>query len=444
MTSPRRFVIALGCLFLVAGTAAATPVLIITKDSKSIRADSARKDETSVYYMPQGEDTESSITLDRVDQLLPIVERGRHYKPSTIAKMIEVVGRSRSQHPNLQRKITPIFDQWQSLQKSNDEVPGLQAQAVDAFMRDKGTAAYKDAIATLQMLKFKDLRGAYDTEIEGALEQIKYEYFSHGMATLRNQQKDPGDSIHRFITLKKLADDLLAAKPPVALRAEIEQLRDKRQRAVYKTNLRQAKAMFNEKKSINNCIKACEVLHQLQRHVATDGNDIDSELSKIQTAATRANPDYYFKVKGYPLSQEDMRLLKQHQQQASRTELLDRPGDVFCFLIPEQRIPPITIGRNTQLRYRAIFKRWPGDGEYAFVVRYLRRHNQDEEIIPVELPTLRDGHGTLTINSTFEGPKHGIQAKTKIYGYLARKPAGPGLSTKAWQPVSLACRMQAR
>jgi hypothetical protein len=139
-----------------------------------------------------------------------------------------------------------------------------------------------------------------------------------------------------------------------------------------------------------------------------------------------------------------MRLLKQHQQQASRTELLDRPGDVFCFLIPEQRIPPITIGRNTQLRYRAIFKRWPGDGEYAFVVRYLRRHNQDEEIIPVELPTLRDGHGTLTINSTFEGPKHGIQAKTKIYGYLARKPAGPGLSTKAWQPVSLACRMQAR
>lgn len=408
-------------------------VMIITHDHVAISAKSARKNGTQIVYKDAASGAEHAISTNTVDAIIPRVERSRSYDDAYITKVLDRIHSLRTRHGTLLRQINEVRQEWEALQKPAAKLDDQIVSIEQGFRTSqKDTTAYKQAVMSLSMLQYKDVRGTYRERIDGILSTIRKDYVDLNTGTLKalgNASYIGIDDFRKIDALGiELSDASLEAERPAltALRDAIRQRvftlqtdkarssfeaagmtldaartsiamlmqtaevvaatpEQKSSAAALQTTIREqtidanaakAVAAFDAAPSLDTYLATLGVLIPLRAEVAvTDDlkSRADAFMDSLRTKASGALPDYNFSYKGFPLTTNDTACMEANEATISSQAVPKLPVDEQCLILPLEPVPPITSAPQMQ-PIRLIFNRQqPANREFAVFIVALGR-----------------------------------------------------------------------
>ena len=297
-------------LGLLVGTSVVADELIVTRDGRSLAAIGARKDGERIVYNDKDSGDEKQLPASGVDAIVPIVQRGKAYKPEEVQRTVDLLKALKGRHQGLLRQLNEILQAWQALQRATPEFEGQITNLVSVFeASDKMPAIYKKTVLDLSMIKFKDVQGMYTPRIDAACESMRKEFVATNLDRLVKMAAGDKIPAERFVPLKRLAEPLSEAAD-AGDREKIKALVEKSRLTALDTTCRQAESVFvAAKSSVDAYLKSAGLLFLARREVAATAEQkagIEKKLAALRSAAGRSLPACRLDENGFPISIEEI------------------------------------------------------------------------------------------------------------------------------------------
>jgi len=423
--------------------------LIVRKDGSSVWATTARREQDTVVYISRDTGDEKRVAVTELDGVIPVVKRGLQYTPEKIQKYVERIRKVRTRHPRLLRQLNPILQEWEALQEPSPEFDDEIAAIVDRFEKSERDApAFRKARLDLDMIKYKDVQGAYASRVDDIIEQARSEYVATNMVRLVELARSKAMSVNTFIALRDLARDLLEAtggEESTRVREILERSRE----TGLDVNCRYAASSFASRgKTINAYLHSSRVLFLVRDEIASTDpvrSEVEHRISGLRQQAAAALPDCNFGWNGYPLTQEDLGILRGTKRRSSTVSFTSLTVDEQCLVFPRQQPRDLRFRRPIRVPVRLVFNReQPSDRTFGLVAMFGGKHGMHSHTVKLPPPRIVKGHWDLTFSYDFselhpDFVLHGDDRGNKwFYVYLVwfdeSRPDG-----EEWSPMSFAC-----
>lgn len=344
--------------------------LIITKEGKSVWADSTRKDGETLRYVPQNGGAEESFASADVDAIVPTVKRGKEYTPEQARTVLDRIKRMIAKYPNLRKQLTVLQQEWKAIESPDTGADARIEEAAAKFRASSRNADdFRSAALALDMIKFKDQSGRYDDKIAQLLSAMRQECLDAEMVTLKPLLESKTKSIADFIKAATIVDRLtlnpFSDDQKKALRDSIV----KRREETVAANLELAKSAFFGAKNMEGYLHSAGILIDLGRYVADDKTkgEVERHVRVIRTAATAACPGYNLERDGYPLAAADRQAMT-NVQWAMTAEGIPLPMDEQCLMFPPEGARAVAPGESFKIAFHIVFNRsQPPDRPFKIV-----------------------------------------------------------------------------
>ncbi|MBN2301313.1 MAG: hypothetical protein JXN60_02225 [Lentisphaerae bacterium] len=439
------------CVVSLFGMSAFATTLIVTKDGAGIVATEAGKVGDKIIYIDRQTGNEEAIDINKVDGVVPSVERGKQYEPDRIQKYIDRIKKLQKKHYRLTRQLNEQLQQWEALQRPSPELESAIVETVELFAAgNRGTDEYKKACLALEMLKYKDLRGDYTQKIDRFIETMKSEYLSVNMKRLEVMTGDAQTDINVFVKARTLGEEMLRIAAHDNEKMKIDRLLAAARKRTFDTNAQLARTSFAREKSIDSYLGSARILHLLKQEVAgTDvaRREIDKSMAAIIGQISVIEPTYDFTYEGFPISPGDTTLLRMTRQYASVVTFATVPVETECFMFPIQKPKHIRFGLAFRMPVRLLFRMaQPADREYAMVVMLREQTGMHTHTIMINAFQIKRGRSDITVNEDFSDLDSGFVPVRELEGgvyyfiYLACRVKAEGSDIgDQWQAISATC-----
>lgn len=440
-------------LFLCTLAQTSASVLIVTKKGESFWATHARQEGDMVRYIDRNTGEEKTIAVIKLDGVIPVVRRGKQYKPEEIQKYVDRTKKIRAKHPMLIGQLNPILQEWEAMQKPSEELAEKIDQLVDEFQNsEKDTKTYQEITLNLGMLRYKDVQGRYTSRIDKVLDDMKNGYLSVNLKRLELMVNAGKTAIDNFVRIKRLARELSQAAN-VSQNEKIEGLLTKSRQLTFEANCRYANSSFMSSRSISAYLRSRDILFMVRNEVAEADEQkarVDRYISALVEQISKAQPAYSFEFNGYPLSKDDHEVLNRSRAFSTKVRFSDITVDEQCLVIPLRAPGSIRLGQPFALPLRLVFNRAQPRNRVFGIVVLLYRGDGGMHSHTVKLPPLqiKDGHSEIVFREDFSVLEEDfvlggdVYGNSYLYAYLSYLEEGEDSYDEKWVAISSAYRFR--
>lgn len=424
--------------------------LVVYKNGTSEYVSKARKEGDVVIFAIRDTGKEKRVAAGELDAVIPILRRGKGYKPEEIDKYIKRIDHMRLKHPRLLRQLNPIRQEWEALKKPAPELEGKISELETRFREsDKDTVTYRRITLDLGMMKYKDLGGKYMARIDKLTADIKEEYLTVNLERMENLAEPEKLTVDRFVHMKRLAtelDDMADEERKGRITALVTSARA----AAYDAGLKHAVTSFAANKTLAAYLHSVRVLYELRNHVAETRMQkagLERRVEQMQAEVAAGETAYDFDIlEGYPLNKADQDLLWRYKHWRSNVLFQSIDQDKQCEFFPLQSPGSIRFRSPFEARLRLVFGReQPAGRKFGMVV--MTYNPMGLESYTVNLPEFKivNGHADVAFRVDFSGFKEGFKlvgdeyGRVKLYMYLAYLAPNSTPERENWQAISRAC-----
>ncbi|MFT5127570.1 MAG: hypothetical protein ACI8W8_001174 [Rhodothermales bacterium] len=336
--------------------------LVVRKNGSSFWTETAKKaGEKLIYTDDAGRD--GSIAMAEISQIIPKIKRGKQYPPATVDKIVGVVETELKRFPKLKKQLSALRDEWKALQQPAVDISADITNLGKAYdASERSLPAFTDFVTKLGMLRFRDLRSTYSSDIETLEGRVKGEFYTRQHALLMKQLR-PKMSIDEFVDARSLVKSLrslgIDESRGKALSSRLEQARI----AILKREMAKAKVILSGNK-LPGYTAANAIIFELRERVAESAAHkatLDKALASFQAAVAKANRKLAFDDRGFPFTRSDMDALTANKDKF-RSMILFSEIEPRALLFP--RSIPARIAYNAPVRapLTALFRATPPAG----------------------------------------------------------------------------------
>lgn len=428
------------------GNAIAGDKLVVTSDGNCFWVTSVKQEGDILKYNAKDTGEEKTIALSGVHGVIPSVTRGAQYTPGEVQKYIDRIKKLETMHKRLYRQLHTMLQEWEALQKPNEELEGDIKRLEDEFgSSDKSTRTYKKTVLDLGMVMYKDMQGKYKPRLDNVLADLKAEYVKVNKARLEEQAATSGTmTFEAFIDHEQLTKDV-AKEAGESDKTVIETMLAATRQKVFDAQSSEAYKVYIAKKSIDSYLAAAWILLGIKECVAATDEQksgIDKRIESLVNMAKKSVSSFAIDEMGFPMSAQTQQLMNSLLSRCStyKSERIDISEQVF--VIPEKNPVGLSFGRTFSVPLRLVIQRaQPQDRKFGLVVTY---PGSDPVTRELGLLSFKDGVATASFNENFSGLEDGAQLRPDengqyyFYFYVAYEvPGEKGDST--WQPISKMC-----
>lgn len=358
-----QFILSLSLLILISSVHA-VDALIITKDGASIVAYKVDKTGAKVNYSgPDG--SRKSMDVARLYQILPKVVRGQTYQPTTVKKNIRYAYKAKAKFPNLRKQVQVVLDEWLAVRRQFKELtPEAKAEMKKTIEKlfteyessPKTNADFSNLRGQLEMIRYKDLQGVFEDDIDARLEGISKVFIANIYKAIKQRCSKERITAEEFTEIKGLAKEHRAFQPPPEQLNDVKTLLPMVQKKCLTAEHAAARDSFKKSQDMETYLAANARLTLLLQHVAEEGQKPTIERTRKKMQAALKSYDFRF---GYPLSKSDIKILGKIGTYSS-TELPETYP--YAVIFPSERIASLDIRKKQKIRIYAIFGRKPPEG----------------------------------------------------------------------------------
>ncbi len=416
---------------------AATPLfadyLLITKDGKSLQANSIKKttDGKSWDYMDTKTRTKITVPLDKMSNIIPLYSKGKKYSQATYDSVAAAIKKAHKAHPHLEKQLRKMSLEWNASREIDKTLEPKIDEIIETFERSKkDPTAYKTASFDLGMVQVKDGSGAYQARIKKGLGDMLQSFISTNLESLTAASKNANITIDDYQKVAFLATEMCRSNPPE--KNEILALLESCRTNALSANTAQAQSLFMATKDIDAYVSAHGLFQDLQK-IATSSPErtaVERNIAGLHVLAAKANPGYSFDVQGYALTAEQKTRYTTYagligQMQNNNLTLEDE-----CLMIPDE-MPVVRVGIPAHIPYTFHFNAPQPKGRQYVLIRQVMGVNSNQRT-EITLPpvTIKKGQFKATYSDTFDDLPAGFElrrdpasgAKIPLFILIGYKP----------------------
>jgi len=437
-------------LVLVAGlflsAAAVADELIVTKDGKSVWATGTRKSGDNVVYTDKDSGNEKQVPSSGVEAVVPVVQRGKAYKPEEIQQNVDLLKKLVAKQPGLLRQLNELLQGWQALQKAAPEYDGMITSQINLFnSSDRSPSVYQKATLELGMIKFKDVQGAYTARIDAACEAMRKEFVATNIVRLVKMAGIQPMLVEHFVPLKRLAEPVTKAAEP-AEKEKIKAMVEKARTTVYDNSIRLADSLIAGGKNVDAYLRSSAVLSLLKKEVAvTDQQkaDVDKKVTALREVAAKMLSGYTLNANGFPVTDDDLGLQNKTRPFAIRTMFSSITFDEQCAMIPAANPGSLRVKQPYSMPIRLIFNSaQPANRVFGMVVMITGTSSMQTRTIKLPAVTIKNAHAEITFRDSFADFPDDFElgadrkGRSTLYIYLACQDNTQDPVKDPWEPIS--------
>lgn len=343
--------------------------LIVTKDGKSIVGHKVVKRGNILSYTTNMGKRES-IELKKLYQVLPKVVRGHKYSPKTVSKYIKYARRTMCRNPKLRKQIQLILDEWLAVRRQFAQMtPAAMAkmkkqinQMFAAYARSPKTDAdFYQLKGDLEMLRYKDLQGAFEDIIDSRIQALGRVFVTRSLNKLRERCNKATITVGEYRRIAEFERQLSSYNPPPEQLKLIKVAMDKARTTCVRSELASATAIFNGNKTLSGYLSANERISGLLRYVAEPRHNFILDQCRRKMRGQLKTHDFGVRgLVGFPVTSADKTILSKTRPWVSKYN--EPISDPAAIIFPAKFIPQIVLRQNESIAIRAIFCRQPPVG----------------------------------------------------------------------------------
>ena len=440
--------ILLGIACMLAYPAFGADRLVVTRTGQSFWVSSVKQSGDVVEYVHRDTRQRGAVPVADLHGVMPTVQRGKLYQPDEVQKYIERTEKLIKLHPSLLRQLNAILQEWKAIQNPPEGLGDEISAVEEAFeSSEKGPHDYQMAAYDLGMIKYKDLGGSFSARIETIEERIREEYIAASRERLAQMAATKDLSVDAFLEMKALSAAVMEEIEDGDGK-DIEDMLSATRKTVYLSTCRKSMQILGETRSVDGYLECVRILRLNKAEVAADAEEnatIDRGMAKLLSGIKSISPQFRFDEKGYPLNQDDVRLMGEMARTMSRITFVDSELDEQCLIIPEWRPGHVSLRSSLEVPLRLILNRGQKpDEEFAVGIRLLGAHeDRYARLGPV---TFKDGHASVVLRTDFSELPGDFElipndnGETLVYVYLARlKDKNAKEGEEEWVEMSRCC-----
>lgn len=421
--------------------ALAARILVVPKEGDAFWVQRATKRAGQLVYTDD-RGVESAVALDRLEQIVPAAGRGKSYSDAEIAKVLTAIETLSRKRPKLQKLLKPLRDEWEALNRPTADPGPVIERTLTAYRSGpRDLAAYRTAQSALGMLKHTDRRGTSRERLDRELAALKEDFLTRARDRLEARAEVSHRTVEAFQETDAAATAVIAVKPPAALAARAEAVREKAREQAFDALMQRAGALFAKGATIDGYLRCREVLIRMREQLADDEKRAElvaTRLDAIENAMAKRHRGIAFQPDGYPVRAADSRILKALGESLTQCLAVGESSDLRAFLFPAADPRGLTVAGSAALPMRALFNRLPPSGGRFGLGVTLPGDDAATRVTPVALE-VREGRSEVALGGALRSiPPETLAAAAReggaavVYVYLAHDP-GDG----RWRPFTL-------
>ncbi|MFC1497953.1 hypothetical protein ACFLS1_05710 [Verrucomicrobiota bacterium] len=441
------FFVVLLCL-LAATCNVCAKTLIVTKKGVAIWATNVRQTGNIIKYSDITTGSQKSISISELHGVIPTIQRGNKYDPTKVQGYIARIKKLQEIHKNLYRQLNPLLQEWESLLKPKPELEDAILKCVSDFRKsDKSPKAYKSAGMELGMIKYKDVAGKYDDQINKLLDEIKTDFITVNTKHLEETaNKAESITIDEYVDFKILAKNLIQHADEPEKNNFKKLLADTGDKAC-KALCAKAHNIFTKIKTIDAYLEGRRILIGVKENIVeTDKQKelADQSIAKLLKTVSTFRPQYKFNENGYPFTRPDMTAMNKVGRFCSMVTFSDVIMKEQCFIIPKTAPRGITMRKPFSVQLNLIINRTqPKDRIFGIEMKLRGSFGMHTHIIKLEPVQFENGHAAIKYKENFSNVPDDFTIMAGEYGYKMYFHLvylkDPDSKYPTWTPISKTC-----
>jgi hypothetical protein len=431
--------------FAALAHAASGESLVIMTNGECLVSSSVREEGANLRCRTASPTNDHIIRSSSVAHVLKSVEKGKTYTredAENALKEIDAVGR---RFPRLLRQLNAFRQDWTTVLHpdtgAGTRIAGLSARFDSG---DKSPASFREIGLQLEMIRARDKQGMHAERIDAAIERMRAEFLRINQPRFTALVEATPPSVSNYVAARDFGDAMKQCPIPAQARKSVDESVARCLDATLNALCGEAVRRLSSAPTVDTYLAANENLTLLAKAAQANpvaGDAIAPWRRRVLEAAAKALPAHDFSFGGYPLTQEDRRLMNAGGGNAccatGRVEGIEL--DEQCCLIVTQQSRP-SAAQGLKLSLRLVFNRPQPAGRQFGLAGQLRSGNVRSAPFVWKIPavTIRNGRADVPFSSPF--PKWSGTAPTPSSSELdlcvVCEQPGAGPADRQWIGLS--------